>query len=131
ETTTTILSAANAYIMVNGSRTLVGTSLNLKIDGQIEHGDPVIGSNSISDLIKGDIKVTGTVTLQFDGETVSTLFDNQTAVAIIGVLFADSSATSDFVGFTVPRAKLFKDDIDDGKKQLVLTCDFTAEYNSG
>jgi hypothetical protein len=43
------------------------------------------------------------------------------------VLFADTSDNADFVGFTIPRAKLFKDDIDDGKKQLVMTFDFTAE----
>lgn len=130
ETTTAHLSAAQSVVFVNGAQTLVGTSLAIKIDGQLKAGDPVIGSNSLSDIIKGDIKVTGTVTVQYDGETVSNAFDNQTALQIVGVLFADTTDTSDFMGFSIPRAKLFKDDIDDGKKQLVMTCDFVAEINS-
>lgn len=130
ETTTAILAASNGMILINGARTLVGTSLSLKIDGQLAHGEPVIGSNVLSDIVKGDVKVSGSVTLQYDAETVSNLFDNETAVAIIGVLFADTSATSDFVGFTIPRAKLFGDDNDDGKKQIVMSVPFTAEYNS-
>jgi hypothetical protein len=129
ETSTAHLSAAQSVIFLNGSQTLIGTSLSIKIDGQMQEGDPVIGSNSISDIIKGDIKVTGTVTVQYDGETVSTLFDSQNALAINAVLFADTTDTSDFIGFTIPRVKLFKDDIDDGRKQLVMTCDFVAERN--
>lgn len=129
ETETAILTAANAMILLAGSRTQVGTSLNISIDGQLQHGEAVIGSNSISDIVKGDVKVSGTVTMLHEGETVSDYFDDETAVAIIGVLFADTSNTSDFVGFTVPRAKLMGDGIDDGKKQLVSTYPFTAEIN--
>lgn len=130
ETTTSILAAANAMILVNGTRTLVGTSLSIKIDGQLQHGDAVIGSNSLSDMVKGDIKVTGTLTHQYDAETISDLFDNETPVAVIGVLFDGTAADADFIGFTIPRVKFMKDDIDDGKKQLVMTLDFTAERNS-
>lgn len=130
ETTTTILSAANAEILLAGSATLTGTSLSLTIDGGLEHGEAVIGSNSISDIVKGDMKVSGSVTKLHEGETVGDLFDNETALAIIAVLFADQSDTSAFVGFTVPRAKLFSDERDDGKKQLIETHSFVAEYNS-
>lgn len=129
ETTTSILAASNAMILVNGSRTLVGTSLSLKIDGQLSHGEPVIGSNSLSDIVKGDVKVSGTVTLQFDAETTSDLYDNETPIAVIGVLFESNADTAAFVGFTIPRAKFFGDDNDDGKKQIVTSLPFTAEYN--
>lgn len=130
ETTTTILTAANAEILLAGTATITGTSLSMTIDGGLEHGEPVIGSAAITDIIKGDVKVSGTVTKLNEGETVSDLFDNETALAIIAVLFADTSATSAFVGFTVPRAKLMSDERDDGKKQLVETHSFVAEYNS-
>jgi hypothetical protein len=129
ETTTSILTAANAMILLNGSRTLVGTSLSIKIDGQLQYGDAVIGSNSLSDVTKGDVKVSGSVTVQFDGETVSSLFDNETALDHRRAV-RRTSATADFIGFTIPRVKLMKDDIDDGKKQLVMTCDFTAQINT-
>ena len=108
---------------------LVATSLNVTIDGQVTAGDPVIAAANISDTIKGDVKVSGTVTVQYQDETVSNNFDNQTALVISAVLFADTTDTSDFIGITIPRAKLFSDDPDDGKKQIVMTMNFTAERN--
>jgi hypothetical protein len=80
-------------ILLSGTQTLVGTSLMIKVDGQLKPGDPVIGSQTISDIIKGDIKVSGTVTLQFQDETVSGLFDAETALVINAVLFADTTDT--------------------------------------
>ena len=130
ETTSTILSAANAYILVNGTRTTVATSMSLTIDGKVTHGEPVIGSRTLSDVVRGEVNVSGTVTVQYDAETISDLFVNETAVSIICVLFADGTATSEFISFVIPRAKFFGDDIDDGKKQLVMTLPFTAELNS-
>jgi hypothetical protein len=127
--TTAILAAANAKILIAGTQTVVGTSLSLKIDGQLASGDPVIGSNVISDIIKGDIKVSGTFTHLKQDETNSNVFDAETPIAILAVLFADQTDTSDFVGFNISRAKLTKDEIDDGKKMIVATHDFVAEYN--
>ena len=130
ENTNTILSASNAYILINGARTTVATSMSLTIDGKVTHGEPVIGSRTLSDVVRGEVNVSGTVTVQYDAETISDLFVNETAVSIICVLFADGTATSDFISFVIPRAKFFGDDIDDGKKQLVMTLPFTAELNS-
>ena len=130
ENTNTILSASNAYILINGARTTVATSMSLTIDGKVTHGEPVIGSRTLSDVVRGEVNVSGTVTVQYDAETISDLFVNETAVSIICVLFADGSATSDFISFVIPRAKFFGDDIDDGKKQLVMTFPFTAELNA-
>lgn len=130
EVSSSIVSAANGCILLAGSRLLVGTSLNLSIDGQVQHGEAVIGSRVISDLVKGEIKASGQVTAQLEDETISDYFDNETAVSIIAVLFVDSSDTSAFIAFVVPRAKLMGDDIDDGKKQVIMTLPFTGEYNS-
>lgn len=130
ENTNTILSASNAYILINGARTTVATGMSLTIDGKVTHGEPVIGSRTLSDVVRGEVNVSGTVTVQYDAETISDLFVNETAVSIICVLFADGSATSDFISFVIPRAKFFGDDIDDGKKQLVMTLPFTAELNA-
>ena len=55
ETTSTILSAANAYILVNGTRTTVATSMSLTIDGKVTHGEPVIGSRTLSDVVRGEV----------------------------------------------------------------------------
>lgn len=130
EPTTTLLSTSNAYILINGSRSTVGTSLSLKIDGKATHGEANIGSRTISEIVRGDVAVSGTFTAVHDAETTSDLFANETAISIIAVLFADGSATSEFVSFVMPRVKLMGDGIDDGKKQLVATYPFIAEYNT-
>ena len=127
--TSSIISAENATIVVAGSQTLLGTSIDIKIDGQLKAGDPVIGSKQISDIIKGDIKVTGNFMHLKQDETLTTLFENETPLSIIAVLFADTTATSAFVSFVIPLAKLFKDSVDDGKKQIVSSLAFVAQYN--
>lgn len=130
ETTTSIISAANGYVLLAGSRLITGTSATLKIENGLKPGESVIGSKVISDNVKGEIKSSGSVTALYDSETASDYFVNETAVAIIVALFVDSSATSDFICFVVPRAKLFSDDNDDGKKQIIGTYNFTGEINS-
>ena len=127
--TSTIISAENAAIVVAGAQTIVGTSIDIKIDGQLKSGDPVIGSKQISDIIKGDIKVMGSFSHLKTDETLTTLFENETPLSIIAVLFADTTPTSAFVSFVIPLAKLFKDSVDDGKKQIVSTLNFVAQYN--
>lgn len=127
--TSTIISAENAEIIIAGTQTLVGTSIDIKIDGQLKAGDPVLGSKAISDVIKGDIKVTGTVAVLKQDESLSSFFENETGITIIVVLFADTSNSSAFVSFVIPLAKLFKDATDDGKKQIVNTFDFVAQFN--
>jgi hypothetical protein len=130
ETTSTILSSNNGYIMLAGSRIVTGTSLNLKIENGMAYGEAVIGSRVITDLVKGTIKASGSLTAVHDGETLSNLFDNETPLSIVAVLFADNTDIADFTAFTVSRAKLFSDDNDDGKKQIVATYNFTGELNS-
>jgi hypothetical protein len=129
EVSSPILSASNAAILLAGASVVTGTSLNLKIENGLAYGEAVIGSRVISDLVKGEIKASGTVTAVHDGETTSDYFENETAISIIAVLFADNSDTSAFIGFVTSRSKLFSDDIDDGKKQLVATYNFTSEID--
>jgi hypothetical protein len=92
--TSAIISAENAAIVVAGAQTILGTSVDIKIDGQLKAGDPVIGSKQISDIIKGDIKVTGNFSHLKTDETLTTLFENESPLSIIAVLFADTTATS-------------------------------------
>jgi hypothetical protein len=127
--TSAIISAENAAIVLAGAQTMIGTSVDIKIDGQLKAGDPVIGSKQISDIIKGDVKVMGSVSYLKQDETYSAMFENETPLSIVVVLFADTTPTSAFVSFVIPLAKLFKDSVDDGKKQLVGTASFVAQYN--
>ena len=126
---TGIISAENAKVFVAGANVAIATSAMIKIDAQLQFGDPVVGSVALADLIKGDLKVTGTLTHLKADETFATLFDGQGALQIIVALFTDATPLSDFVCLSIPYAKMTKDQIDDGKKQIVATHDFIAQYN--
>lgn len=130
ETTTSIVTGADAIILIDGAQQAIATSLNLSIDGQAQHGENRIGANRVGDIIKGDLKVSGSFTVLYEDETIGTLFDNETATSIIVVLPCDATATSDFITFVLPRCFIFSNEGDDGKKQVVRTCNYTAEINS-
>lgn len=129
ETTTNILSGENAVILINGTQTAVATSFAAKLDGGVAPGEAVIGSKTISDNVKGDVKASGSFTKLKIDESTATLFDNETPVQLIAAVFADATDTSDFVSLSIPRAKIFSDQNDDGKKQIIATHNWTAEYN--
>jgi hypothetical protein len=129
ETSTFILSGVNAVIMVNGTQQLTATSLSIKVDGQLAPGEPVIGSKTISDNVKGDIKVSGSFSLVKQDESGATIFENEIAVQIIAAVFNDTTDNAAFVSFSIPAASVLTDENDDGKKQIVSSHNFTAEYN--
>ena len=129
ETTTEILAAVNGLILINGTALSTVTSFTMAIDGQSNHGDAVIGSNFVTDIQKGDIKVTGSFSVLYEDDTLGNLFDAETTTSLIAVITDNDDADADFVSFVMPSIKLFSDDVDDGKKQLVRTYNFTAQYN--
>lgn len=128
-TSNVILSGENAVILLNGSQTSVATSIDMKIDGQLAAGEAVIGSKTISDNVKGDMKVSGTFTVLKQDESNSNLFDAETSMQIVVAIFADPTDSADFVSFSIPCVNIMSDELDDGKKQLISTHAFTAEYN--
>lgn len=129
ETTGEILAAVNGLILVNGTTQTAVTGLNISINGNVSAGEAVIGSNTISDLIKGSIMVSGSFTAIFQDDTLAAFFDAETAHSIIAVVAENDDADADFVTFVLPRCKILSSDKDDGKKQIVRTYNFTAEYN--
>lgn len=129
ETSTEILAAVNGLLLIGGTSLVTVTSLNLSIDSQSNHGEAVIGSNTVTDIQRGDVKVSGSFSVLYENDTLSDVFDAETATSIIAVITDNDDADADFVGFTMSRAKVFTDDVDDGKKQLVRSYSFTAEIN--
>lgn len=129
ETTTAILAAIRGVVMVGGSQFVTVTSAQIAIDGGKSVGEAVIGSNVRSDLNQGTLKVSGTITVLYENDTVSDMFDNESATSLVLLSSDDASNDADFVAFSMSRVKVFGDDADDGKKQIVRTYPFTAEIN--
>ncbi len=129
ETSSEVLAAVNGVILVGGTTQTAVTGLNLTLNGSITAGEATIGSNTISDLVKGSIMASGSFTAIFQSDTLSGYFDDETAQSIIAVVTENDDADADFVTFVLPRCKILSADKDDGKKQIVRTYNFTAEYN--
>lgn len=127
-TTSSVLTAVQGAVAVNGAVTSV-TGIQIKLEGATTAGDPEVGTNTLSDLQRGRISVTGSFTAKFTSVTLQSLRDAQTAVTLIVALATDATATADFITITLPAIKLFTDDADDGEKQIVRTYNFTAQYN--
>lgn len=129
ETTTDVVQAANGAIYLNG--TLAGhvTTASLTLDRGISPIGASIGSRVSPDVNQGRVKVSGSFTAMFDDTVIQALYDAETAVSLCVVASSDTSATSDFVGFSMGRIKLTGDAPDDGEKAILRTYPFTAELN--
>lgn len=127
ETTTPILNATNGVLFIGTSKTAIATSGSVSIDGQLAHGEPTIGSKTVTDITKGDLKVTGSYTSLYEDETSA--FDDETVTSICFVLTENADDDADFMTIVLPAIKVMTDDIDDGKKQLIKTNNFTAQIN--
>lgn len=126
--TSRTLAAKFARLMVDGVL-VTFTSFQLKLDPKIAVGEAEAGSETYSDLQRGKITVSGSFSAKFSGITLQTLRENQNT-APIAIVAADSKlAAAEFMGFTMPAAKIMTDDVDDGEKELVRTYNFTAEFN--
>lgn len=128
-TTTSVMSSVAGAVYVGTARFSNITTMAIKIDGQVNPGEAVIGSNSVSDVYRGRVKVSGSFSFVYDGETLADPFFNETAQTLILVLADARTDAANTVGFTMSRVKFFSADADDGEKQIVRTVNFTAEIN--
>jgi hypothetical protein len=128
--TTGTLAAINGYVLINGTMQTAVTGLTLNIDKGANNSGAVVGSNVGADVNTGRIKVSGSITAQFDTTTLRDLVIAETAVPIDIIISVDETATSEFLVFTIPAAKLTSDTPDDGEKTIVRTYNFVAQYHS-
>jgi hypothetical protein len=129
ETSTAILAAIRGVVMVGGTQFVTVTSAQISIDGGMSAGEAVIGSNYRTDNQRGTMKASGTITILYEDDTVGDIFDNEAATSLVLLSTDDASDDADFVAFSMSRVKIFGDDADDGKKQIVRSYTFTAEIN--
>lgn len=129
-TSTAIMSAANGALYMNGARQDNATAISVTISNNAANAGARIGSNIGAEVTTGRIKVSGSVTAQFDSTTLQALYNDETNIGITVCLTADNTGTSDVISLTMSRIKLTGDAPDDGEKAIVRTYPFTAEYNA-
>ena len=130
ETSTTVLASVSGAAYIGAAKYTSITSANVTIDGQVTHGEAVIGSNTIPDTQRGRIMVKGTFTALYESDTLATPFANETTTSLILYLADDSTDGADFITIVCPEVKIFSDDADDGEKQIIRTYNFTGQICS-
>lgn len=130
ETSTAVLASVSGSAYIGGVKQASVTSASISIDGQVTHGEAVIGSNTIPDTQRGRIMVKGTFTALYESDTLASPFENETTTSLVLYLADDATDSADFVTIVCPEVKIFSDDADDGEKQIIRTYNFTAQICS-
>jgi tail tube protein len=127
--TSNVFGSVAGAVFIGGVRYGTVTSLNVTINGNVSQGEATIGSNTISDVQRGRIAVSGSFAMVFDAETIPAVFDNETLTSLIVVLADARTDAANTISIVMSAVKLSSTDLDDGEKQLVGTYNFTAAYN--
>ena len=125
---TGIFAAVNGVMLVNGAAVALVTSADFAIERATENAN-VVGSNSVADIFTGRIRVTGNLSVYFQDAAFRDYFDDETPVSIVLTMTADSSATANFIAFTLPKVKLGSFSKDDGELGIVASSSFQALLN--
>lgn len=123
-----IFAAVNGVMLVDGAPVALVTSADFSVERATENATAV-GSNSVSEIFTGRIRVTGNMSVYFQDAAFRTYFDAETPVSIVLTLTTDSAANSDFVTFTMPKVKLGTFTKDDGELGIIASASFQALLN--
>ena len=120
------MSSGIGFVRVGSNTVAVVTGLTLSLDLGTQNA-PVAFANTSPDIFYGRaIQVTGTINVLKEGITLSTLFDNETEVALEFFIEAPGSAPKAFVNLYFGRVKLNSADEDDPDGPVVQTFNFRA-----
>ena len=129
-TTGGVTAGVNGLLLVAGAPVAIVTSIDFDVNGNTAIADAVVGSLTRPDVFQGTVNATGTFSAYFTDATFRDYFINETEVSIVVALTTDSTATADFVVFTMSRVKLGGSDVTDGQNGLTRTFPFTALKNT-
>ncbi len=122
-TTSGVLAGANGALIVGGSSVGVVTGMQFTINGGMTKED-VVGANMTPDVFNGSVVGSGQMTILLENDTYMQMFEDETDALVTMALTTGSSATSDFISFTMPRIKVGGNSTDDGQKGIVQTVPF-------
>lgn len=126
--TTGIFAAVNGVVLVNGLAVALITTADFSIERATENAT-VVGSNSVADIFSGRIRVNGNMSVYFQDAVFRDYFNAETPVSIVLTVTADSTATANFIAFTLPKVKLSSFTKDDGELGIIGSASFQALLN--
>jgi hypothetical protein len=126
---TGILAASNGVIIIDGAVVAIITSADIAIERATENA-VTSGSNSLAGIFTGKIATSGTLNMYFIDGVMREKFSSDTEVTLVFGMTETSSAASNAVVFTVPRAKLGSFEKADAENGITASSTFTALENS-
>lgn len=123
-----IFAAVNGVMLVQGAPVALITSADFSIERATENAT-VVGSNSIADIFTGRIRVTGNLSVYFQDAAFRDYFNAETPVSLVLTVTADTTATANFITFTLPKVKLGSFTKDDGELGIIASTSFQALLN--
>jgi hypothetical protein len=125
---TSVLAGANAGMLVAGGAVAYVREIGITLDNGLVPVQ-VIGSNNISGIVQGPMKVTGNLVAYFQDAVMRDYFLNETEVSLVFAAFTGSSTAADFIQFCLPRVKFLGADKPDGPGLITIPLQFQALYN--
>jgi hypothetical protein len=124
-----VLEASGGAMIVNGVPVALITSADFAVERAMENATAV-GSNSITEIFSGRIRVSGNLSLYFQDATFRDYFVNETVVSLVMALTDGSAANAGFISFTLPKVKINSFTKDDTELGLTASASFKALLNS-
>jgi len=128
QNTNGLFAAVNGVMLVAGAPVALVTSADFTVERATQNATAV-GSNSIAEIFTGRIKVVGNMSVYFQDAAFRSYFDAETPVTLVLALTTDSTNTSDFVSFTLPKVKLGSFTKNDGELGIVASTSFQSLLN--
>jgi len=102
-----LLAGPNGLLRYNGADSAVVQQLQINLDSGADVR-AVIGANKSPDVFRESITITGSLQALFDNAATGPLvtFDAETEAALYVYLFADSTASSEFIIIKLPSVKM-------------------------
>jgi len=125
QSSTKVYSSATGVLLVDGVPQVVITGAKLNINRGLTQ-DSVAFANTKPNNNVGTIMVDGEITTLMVSELNLDAFDAETNLSLVFLLAADSSKTSDFITFALPKVTFDSATRDDGAKTISETIKFTA-----
>ncbi len=122
-----LLAGPNGLLRYNGADSAVVQQLQINLDSGADVR-AVIGSNKSPDVFRESITITGSLQALFDNASTGPLatFDAETEAALYVYLFADSTASSEFVIIKLPSVKIMGADKSADGPAMQLSGDISA-----
>ena len=127
-TTSLLTAAVNGSLRIGGSDVAYVTGLSLNLNANVTN-EAVIGALVSPGIFAGSMTVTGQVTALFQDQVIADYLINETEFSILAALTTNNAINSDFVAFSIQRAKAQGRKKNDGQRALVLTIPFQALMN--